>query len=161
MCSERKVWQVNKPYTVIRVGALNRIAIYWVPLIFLFFSLDEFGLLSSTYVDAEQGIISLLMAVLFILGCELFFFGFRVEFNADELIYRSRGLPLPKTKKISKSQIRRARYEANIRADNKPWSFVEISFSEPDGEQIMRINLTGFSSRDAEKLLRWLPNLKR
>jgi hypothetical protein len=161
MCSERKVWQVNKPYTVIRVGALNRIAIYWVPLIFLFFGLDEFGLLSSTSVEFKQGMVYVLLTIFCVLGCELFFFGFRVEFNAEELIYRSRGLPLPKTKEILRSQIRRARYEANFRADNKPWRFVEVSFSEPGGEQIMRINLTGFSSRDTEKLLQWLPNLER
>jgi len=152
---------MNKPYAVIRVGALNRIAIYWVPLIFLFFALDEFGLLSSTSVEPEDGIGWVLLAIAFVLGFELFVFGFRVDFSCDELIYRSRGFPFPKTKKIARSQIGRARYEAHIRTDNKPWRFVEIFFSEPDGEQMMRINLAGFSMRDVEKLLRWLPNLER
>lgn len=152
---------MNKPYTIIRVGALNRMAIYWVPLIFLFFALDKFGLLSSTSVRSEQGIVYLLLAILFVLACELFIFGFRVDFNADELIYRSRGYPFPKNKKIQRSQIGRARYEAHVRSDNKPWRFVEVFFSEPDGAQMMRINLVAFAMRDAEKLLQWLPNLER
>ena len=152
---------MNKPYTVIKTGALNRVAIYWVPLIFLFFALDSFGLLSSTSVSSEEGIASGLLAILFVLGCELFLFGLRVDFNADELIYRSRGFPFPKTKTIPRSQIGRARYETHIRSDQKPWRFVEVFYSELDGEQMIRINLVGFAMRDAEKLLQWLPNLKR
>lgn len=142
--------------TVIKVGVANRVAIYWIPLILLFFGVRKLAWFSSA-VDLGQGLLFALAALVFVLCCEVFIFGFRVELKSNELEYRYRGIPFPKTMRITRSQIHRATYEAAIRTDGKPWRFVEVVSKNQEGQVATLINLTAFSARDVKNILDWMP----
>jgi hypothetical protein len=141
---------------VIKVGVANRIAIYWIPLILLYFGARKLAWFSSAF-DLEQGLLFAVAAIAFVLCCEVFMFGFRVELKSNELVYRFRGIPFPKTIRIIRSQIHQSTYEAAIRTDGKPWRFVKVVSESPEGRISTLINLTAFPARDVRTILDWMP----
>lgn len=116
---------------------------------------------SSPPIRYGDGLLFVLAAIIFVLGCEVFMFGFQVELSPDELVYRSRGVPFPKTTRVRRSQILRAKYEAAVRTDGKPWKFVEIESESPGGKVATMINLTAFSTLGVKTILDWMPRLDR
>lgn len=145
---------------VIKVGIANRIMIYWVPLIFLFFAARNLAWFSPTY-NLKQGLFAMFAAAVYVLGFEVFIFGFRVELGSNAIEYRCRGFPFAKTVRIVRSHIRRATYEAKMRTDGKPWRFVRVVHEGPVGRVSTLINLTAFSMRDVKKILDWMPHFDR
>ena len=144
--------QVIRTSLVLKVGVVNRAVIYWIPLLFMFYGAKDLAWFWPESFDLQQGIISIGIAVAFVLACEYFMFGFRVDIREDELIYRYRGFPFPRERRISKSNIKCARYEAAVRTDNKPWRFVEVCLDGSEMDEILRINLTAFSRSDVEAI---------
>jgi hypothetical protein len=144
---------------VIETRWMNRVIVYWIPALFIVYGVAEMADLVSREVTIGQSLMSIGIGVLFVLACEIFIFGFRIELFEDRLIYRYRGPPLVAEKTIRRTDISQYKFEAAIRSDHKPWCSVEVITQVAGIEERTLVNLTSFSRADIRAVLDWLSSV--
>jgi hypothetical protein len=89
--------------------------------------------------------------------CERQMYGHAIELFPDHLVYRDRGHPWPRERRVERRQIVEAYREVAVRGDGKPWDSISLVTSDGTSREMIVLCVVTFKRSDVALLLRWLP----
>lgn len=138
---------------VISTWTLNRLGVYWIPVLWLWFGVRDF-LKRGDGLDLS---VTLCLATVLVLSCEYWLFGYRVRLSRDHIFYRHRGSPWAKEVSIDRRLISRVEHVYFSRKKGLRSARLRIHVS--NRRESIDLFIGSFRPRDIRSLLEWLPGV--
>lgn len=127
---------------------------WWIRLL-IYWCLPWLAYVAWTWQSAESWFDAVALAASIFLICEIYVFGYQIELHEDFFIYRDRGIPWNRKKRVNRVEIESFVFQKAQVRSGSPWQYVELKLTPSAGSRL-EINLAAFRAADISIFLEWL-----